>query len=121
MRIFAERGLNNVMFQFTEHKFNHKINSFLRYSKTFTQKFHKRGKKIKGAYIDYTWGYKSKGPAQYFTRHAFPVDMNPTQKNILEFAISDMEEKHNIYIDESDPEGKNIYFLRAVQINYVYE
>lgn len=121
MRIFSERGVNNVRFDFTEHKFNRKINSFLRYSKKFTNKFHKKGKKIKGVYIDYTWGYKTKEPQQYFTRHSFPVDMKPTQRNILEFALSDMEAKHDIYIDESDPEGKNIYYLRGIQINYVYD
>lgn len=120
MRIFSGYGRNDVLFEFTEHKFNNKINAFLRYSKQFTKKFFKRKEKVSGVYIDYIWGYKTKEPEMYYTRHSFPVDMKITQSELLKFAISDMEEKHDIYVDKSDPDESNIYYLRGIQINFIY-
>lgn len=120
MRIYDERGLNNVLFEFTERKFDNKYKAFFQYAKTFTKKFWKRKDKISGVYIDYIWGYKTKEPGQYYTRHPFPYDMPLTQSNILKYAFSEMEERHNVFIDESDPERQQIYYLRGVQINFVY-
>jgi hypothetical protein len=120
MRIYRSHGTNSILFEFTEHKFNNKINSFLQYSKHFTKKFFKRKEKPSGVYYDYIWGYKTKEPETYYTRHVYPVDMRITQSEVLKYAISDMEEKHNIYVDKSDPAESNIYYLRAIEIHYIY-
>jgi hypothetical protein len=120
MRIFAEKGRNDILFQFTEHKFENKYKKFFQYSKTFINKFFKRKDKISGVYIDYTWGYKTKEPGITFTRHVFPPDMEITKANVLRWAFSDMEEKHNQFVEKSDPEEEQIYHLREIDINFIY-
>lgn len=120
MRIYAEKGQQNILFEFTERKFDNKINSFLKYSKTFTKKFFRRKNKPTGCYIIYTWGYKSKEPGIQFTTHVFPPSQNLTLTNVLKWAVSDMEVKHDNYIEKSDPEGEGIFYLRAIDINFIY-
>lgn len=120
MRVYTERGGNFVEFEFTAFKFENKVKNFLQYSKRFSNKFFKRKEKISGVYIDYTFGYKTKEPELYYTRHSFPPDMKITQSEILKFAISDMEAKHDIFIDQSDPERQQIYYLRSITIHFLY-
>lgn len=120
MYILGNRGANSIYFKFTEHKFTNKIRSFLTYAQKFTQKFHKRKEKVSGVYIDYEFGYKTKEPQTYYTRIPYPPDLPHTNAEIIKFAISDMEEKHNVYVDKSDPDEKNIYYLRGIYINYIY-
>lgn len=120
MRIYSSYGTNSILFEMTERKFNNKINSFLRFSKKFTKKFFKRKEKPSGVYYDYIWGYITKEPELYYTRHVFPVDMKITLGEVIKYAVSDMEEKHNNYVNKSDPQESNIYYLRAIEIHFIY-
>lgn len=120
MRIFKVKKQNNILFQFTERKFDNKINSFKKFAKTYTRSFFKRKDKPSGVYVNYTWGYKTKEPGIYFTRHVFPLGVPMNLNEVLKWVISDMEEKHNIFIDHSDEEEKQIYYLREIEINFVY-
>lgn len=120
MRIYAEKGHQNILFEFTERKFDNKINSFLKYSKTFTKKFFTRKNKPTGCYIRYTWGYKSKEPRIKHTTHIFNPNEKLTLNNVLKWAVSDMEVKHDYFIEKSDPEGEQIFYLRSIDINFIY-
>jgi len=120
MRIYAERGLNNILFELTERKFENKYKKFFLYSKIYIEKFFKRKDKPTGVYIDYTYGYKTKDPPMHYYRHVFPPDMPITKFEILKFANMTMEEYHSSFVEESDEEEMQIYNLRAIQINFVY-
>ncbi|MFA5297636.1 MAG: hypothetical protein WC389_05445 [Lutibacter sp.] len=120
MRIFSDKRKNDIFFEFTEHKFENKIKSFERYAKTFTKKFFRRKDEISGCYIKYKFGYESKEPETYYTTEAFPFDLDLTQKDILKFAIEAAQVQHRHFTSKSDPDELQIYYLRGIQINFLY-
>lgn len=120
MRIYSSRGVQSTLFEFTERKFTNKINSFLKYAPKYLAKFFKRKNKPSGVYVKYCWGYKTKEPALYYTGHIYPVFDQLFLSKLIKWAVLDMENKHDIFIDHSDPEGKQIYHLRSLEVFFVY-
>jgi len=132
MRIYHNRGENSVTLSLTAIKFENKINSIQKYDKremnSIIKRFKRKGEEIRSVVISYTWGYKTKEPAIYYSRVKFPFGNKITPENLLAFASIDMEEKHGTYLEnESDEmiqpgESKpRSYFLREVSFLFIGE
>jgi hypothetical protein len=123
MRIFKSKIDNDLTFEFTERIYENKIKSFKKFAKIYMKSYYKRKYKVKGCYITYTFGYKTKEPFLYYKRSFFPVvSFKPTIGNIIMFSIDDMENEYDFRTEKSDDiiEQKN-YYLRAITITFVYD
>jgi hypothetical protein len=123
MRIYKSKTSNDITFEFTERIYDNKIKSFQKFAKSYMKSFYKRKQKVKGCYITYTWGYKTKEPFLYYNRSFFPINtFKPTIDNIIMFSIDDMFNTYTTRTEKSDDisEQRN-YYLRAITITFVYE
>lgn len=123
MRIYKSRVDNDITFEFTERIYENKIRSFKKFAKKYLQSYYKRKHKVKGCYITYTFGYKTKEPFLYYKRSFFPiVKFKPNISNVIMFAVDDMFNEYTFRTEKSDDilEQRN-YYLRAITITYVYD
>jgi hypothetical protein len=126
MRIFHNRGTNEVSLGLTARNFDNKLNSIEKYDKrefkSILKRFHRKGEKVRSVVITYTWGYKTKEPNIYYSRVKFPFGTPITPQNLIAFATADIEEKHGYYLEkESDETNPLPYFLREVSFLFISE
>lgn len=119
MRIFKERGRNDIIFEFTERKFENKIKSLIFNYRKNIHKFFTRKNKPTGVYINYKWGYVTKDPPIHYSRIKLPFDMKITEGNILKDILQFSEAHHGLWQKRSDI-GEVNYALRAIQVNFIY-
>jgi hypothetical protein len=123
MRIYSNRGGNDIVFEFTEKKFENKVNKFKLFAPNFLRKFFKRKDKVSNVYYSYTWGFKTKEPSIYFTRTIFPPHaLSINLKNVIQFAIDDMTLRHEVISQKYDDilDNSKLYYLREIVITFLY-
>ena len=122
MRIYSNKGGNDIVFEFTEKKYENKIKSFKKFAPKFLQKFFKRKLKPSTVYFSYTKGYKTKDPPISYSRSIYPPLRPITLMNIVNFAIGDMDLEHDYVLREYDEvaTGQINYYLREIVITFLY-
>ena len=136
MIIYTARGSNDVSLSVGERTLERKINAIRNYDKKEFRRIlarnRKKGKRLKGVYLHYTYGYKTKEPPLYNFTDILPITAIKNLKSIIDYALIDLQEKGQRYNDgftNAMSEGADIagtwyslpYFLREINFEFVFE